>query len=99
MKLTIPGILENPELRRAVFALQTVFSNVSLDNMNAEVVVGDTDGSADTARSFRHNLGQIPELWFALEGDVYVPRFGVTEEFIDIRSAKTDESFRLILIK
>jgi hypothetical protein len=97
MKLKISDI-QDPELRRVVFALQTVLSNVSSDNFNLEELTGTTDPIADTQLLLRHNLKEIPKLWFILEGDIYIPRYGISRTTIDVRSRFTSNEFRMLLV-
>jgi len=97
MKLPILDI-KDVELKKVIYALQTVLSRISSDNMKSEEIRGNTDSITDTARQFKHNLKAPPSLWFALEGDVYIPRYGIDKDFVDIRSSKSSEEFRVLLI-
>lgn len=97
MKLPILDV-DTPEVKKLIFALQTVLSNLSSDNMKAEQLIGTTNSSADTSSEFKHSLGKAPALWFALEGDVYIPRYGMKENFVDVRSRTSSEDFRILLI-
>ena len=76
MKVSFPDV-QDPELKQTIMALQVILSNISSDNMRVAEITGTTDGSANTQRLFKHGLKFRPKLWFFLEGDVYVPRFGI----------------------
>lgn len=97
MRLVTPDV-QDPELKRTILALQVVLENISSDNMKIKEITGTTHGTADTQILFKHGLQYRPKLWFLLEGDVYVPRFGADENNIDVRSAKTAQDFRMILV-
>lgn len=97
MRVLLPDV-QDTELRQSIEVLQIVLEKISSDNMQIKELTGTTDGSADTQRLFKHGLTFRPKLWFFLEGDVYVPRHGVDENNIDIRSAKTSEDFRVLLV-
>lgn len=97
MRVLFPDVTD-PELKRVILSLQMVLENVSSDNMKIVEMTGTTNSSADTAQVLKHGLKFRPKLWFFLEGDVYIPRHGVDETNIDIRSAKTSEDFRLLLV-
>jgi hypothetical protein len=86
-------------LDKLVKALTSVLSNVSKDNLVTTVVEGTTSGTADTSAKFRHNIGGVPSFWFPLEGDVYVPFNGIGPSEIDVRSTKTSEQFRLLVVR
>lgn len=59
---------------------------------------GITNSSANTAQRFLHSMNQVPWAWFPLEGSVYVPKEGLGPKDIDIRSARTSEPFRILLV-
>lgn len=90
---------EDVDLQKMFRALVTVLYNISLDNMKRIEITGTTNASADTSSMFRHALGSVPSLWFPLEGRVYVPRHGMNENEIDIRSTVTSEPFRIMVIQ
>ena len=89
----------DPVLQRMFQALTSVFCNISKDNMRTVEVEGTTHGTADTQRKFRHGLGSVPSFWFPLEGDVYVPKDGFSENEVDIRSRLTGHSFKVLFVK
>lgn len=89
----------DPVLQRMFQALTSVFANISRDNMRVVELEGVTHGTADTQRKFRHGLGSVPSFWFPLEGDVYVPKDGFSEDEVDIRSRLTGHSFKVLFVK
>lgn len=90
--------IQDPEVKRLVFALQSVLSNVSSDNMRSQALEGTTNGTPDSSQEFKHNLGKAPAFWIPLEGDIYIPRYGLDREFIDVRSRNASEAFRILLV-
>jgi len=83
------------ELKELTRSLQNVLSNVSLDNMKARVISGELDS---TDLTFNHDLGQVPSLWFLIEGDVFVPFGGLEKTKVTV-SPRTAGKFKLALIK
>lgn len=88
----------DPELQKMFRALSTVLYNVSKDNMKSVELTGTTHSTANTSSKFRHGLGAVPSLWFPLEGRIYVPRNGMSETELDIRSTVASEPFRVLVI-
>jgi hypothetical protein len=89
---------KDPELQKLARIVATVLVNLSLDNMKIVELTGKTSGTANTASDFRHAMARTPSFWFPLEGRIYVPRYGVTENDIDIRSTVANEPFRLLVV-
>jgi len=90
---------EDVNLQKIVRAIASTFKNISVDNMRFVELTGSTNATPDTESKFRHALGMQPSLWLPLEGRVYVPRFGLSEQEIDIRSSVASEPFRIIVIQ
>ena len=89
---------EDPEVKKLARETATVLTNLSLDNMKYVELTGETHPTPDTENFFRHALGKVPSFCLVQEGRVYVPRYGMTEQEIDIRSAVASEPFRIIVI-
>jgi hypothetical protein len=83
------------ELKELTRDLQNVLSNISLDNMKVRVISGELDTEDQI---FNHDLGQVPELWFLIEGDVFVPFGGLEKTKITV-SPRSAGKFRLALVK
>lgn len=94
MKLTRRDT-NNLELKELTRDLQNVLSNVSLDNMKTRVISGELT-SAD--QTFNHDLGQVPALWFLLEGDVFVPFGGLEKTKVTV-SPRSAGKFKIVLVK
>lgn len=90
---------EDPEVKKLARELATVLVNLSAENMKGVEVIGTTNSVADTESFFRHALGSVPSLWFPLEGRIYVPRYGLKENEIDVRSGEVSEPFRILVIR
>jgi len=88
----------DPEVKKLARAVATVFVNVSKDNMKIFELTGDTHPTPDTKLLFRHGIGSVPAFWYFQEGRVYVPRFGISENEIDVRSAEVSEPFRMLIV-
>jgi hypothetical protein len=71
---------------------------IKLDDFQTVEVSGKTSGTADTKATFRNPAGVAPIFWFALEGDVYIPRRGLGPSELDVRSRLTSQEFRLLLV-
>jgi hypothetical protein len=71
---------------------------LSLRDFSTVEVTGTTASVADTAAKFRNSAGVEPFFWFALEGDVYIPRRGLGPTEIDVRSRLTSQPFRILLV-
>ena len=89
---------KDPELAKLARAISTVVVNISADNFKLVELEGTTNGTANTTSQFRHALGRIPSFWFPLGGRVYVPKDGLSENQIDIRSTVASEPFRVLVV-
>jgi len=83
------------QLKELTRDLQNVLSNISLDNMKARIIQGELDSDDQV---FNHDLGQVPSLWFLLEGDVFIPFGGLESTKITV-SPRSAGKFKLALIK
>ena len=86
------------DFNRFIEILRGVLQNVDSDNFNLVEIEGTTSGSADARRLFKHNKNSVPQFVWPLEGDVYIAKEGRGDKDIDIRSRRTNESFKLLLI-
>ena len=89
---------DNPDFNRFQEIFRGVFQNIDTDNFNLIEVEGVTNSSADTQKIFRHNKNSVPQLVWPLEGDIYIPKNGRGDKEVDIRSRKTSEPFKMLLI-
>ena len=89
---------DNADFNRFIEILRGVFQNIDSDNFNLVEIEGTTSGSADTQRLFKHNQNNVPQFVWTLEGDTYVPKNGRGDKDIDIRSRRTSEPFKVLLI-
>ena len=71
---------------------------INLRDFRTAEVTGETSGTGDTAARFKNPAGVMPFMWFALEGDVYIPRRGLGPSEIDVRSRLTSQEFRILLV-
>ena len=89
---------EDPELKKLARDAAASLANISKDNMKLIELTGITSATPDSSLQFMHKTGTIPSMWFFLEGRIYVPKSGASENRIDIRSAFASEPFRLLII-
>lgn len=97
MKLT-EVTFRDTDLQKLARAVATVLVNVSADNFRTIEIEGVTSSSANVATQFRHALGRVPSFWFPIGGRVYVPKDGLSENQIDIRSTVASEPFRILIV-
>ena len=71
--------------------------SIKQKDFNSVELTGTTKAAPDTEGLFRHAKNQVPYMWIALEGRIYVPRNGAGPNNIDVRSAQASEPFRLVL--
>lgn len=89
----------DPLLQKLFNELRVVLTNISADNMHMQVLEGTTNSIADTKQLFTHGIGSVPSFWFPLEGDVYVPKNGFSENRVDVRSRLTSHQFKILVVK
>lgn len=89
---------KDPEIKDLFRALTAFSTNVSADNFKGVVLTGTTNSTANTSSKFKHSLGTSPTMWFPLEGRVYVPRNGFSENDVDLRSTVASEAFKILVI-
>lgn len=85
---------DNTELKELTRMLQNVLSNVSLDNMNVQII----EGEISAAQTFKHKFGKRPSMWFPVEGDVFIPFGGLEETKVTI-NPRTAGKFKIAIIK
>ncbi len=70
---------------------------VRLDDFEYVEVTGTTNAVADTTSKFPHKVGSAPRFVIVQEGDVYIPRFGIGPNEVDVRSRLTSHPFSILL--
>lgn len=65
------------------------------DFRNAELT-GTTASVGDTQALFRNPVTAMPIFWIVLEGDVYIPRRGISASNVDVRARLASTDFRIL---
>jgi hypothetical protein len=89
---------EDQNLNKIIRLLNIFFERIGKSNLNFKELSGTTDGVADTAQLLKHGMTPRPRCWLPVEGDVYVPKYGITNTTIDVRSRNASEDFVILLI-
>lgn len=79
------------ELEAKVKRLEQIMN----ERLDSEVIVGQTNPTANTSSTYCHNLGRRPVEVIIVKGKVYV--VDVNTRDIDVRSVDTNVSFEILV--